>query len=156
MAEPVELVFESRLHASTEAVWQWITSVRGISAEMWPYLRMTVPPGVHSLGDVSTQPGQRLFRSRVFLFGFLPIDYSDLTLLELTPSEGFVEQSPMGSMDLWRHERRIRVDPDGRGVILSDHLTFEPRWARTIVAWFIHRVFKHRHAVLRRQLGGSS
>jgi ligand-binding SRPBCC domain-containing protein len=154
MAEPVELVFESRLHASTEAVWQWMTSIQGISAEMWPYFRMTVPPGVRSLGDVSTQPGKRLFRSRVFLFGFLPIDYSDLTLLELTPSEGFVEQSPMGSMDLWRHERRIRVDPDGRGVILSDHLTFEPRWARTIVAWFIRRVFQHRHAVLRRQLGG--
>ena len=154
MTEPVDLFLESRLAASTETVWEWITSVRGISAEMWPYFRMTAPPEVRSLIDVSVQPGKRLFRSRVFLFGFLPIDYSDLTLLELTPSEGFVEQSPMGSMNLWRHERRIRPDPDGRGVILTDHLTFEPRWARGIVAWFIRRVFRHRHAVLRRELDG--
>jgi len=153
MAEPVELFFESRLHASTGAVWQWITSVRGISAEMWPYFRMTAPPGMRSLQDVTFQPGKPLFRSRVFLFGFLPIDYSDLTLLELTPSEGFVEQSPMASMRLWRHERRIRTNPDGPGVILTDRLTFEPRWARGVVAWFLGKVFQHRHAVLRRHLG---
>jgi ligand-binding SRPBCC domain-containing protein len=153
MAEPVDLFFESPLQASAEAVWQWITSVQGISAEMWPYFRMTAPPGVGSLEDLAVQPGKRLFRSRVFLFGFLPIDYSDLTLLELTPLDGFVEQSPMGSMNLWRHERRVRPNLAGRGVILSDHLTFEPRWARSVVAWFIRRVFQHRHAVLRRQLG---
>jgi ligand-binding SRPBCC domain-containing protein len=154
MAEPVDLFFESPLHAPAEAVWQWITSIRGISAEMWPYFRMTVPPGVRSLEDLTVQPGKRLFRSRVFLFGFLPIDYSELTLLEVTPLDGFIEQSPMGSMNLWRHERRVRPNPAG-GVILSDHLTFEPRWARGVVAWFIRRVFQHRHAVLRRELGAS-
>ena len=154
MAEPVDLFFESRLAAPAETVWQWITSLQGISAEMWPYFRMTVPPKVTNLADITVQPGERLFRSRVFLFGFLPIDYSDLTLVELTPGEGFVEQSPMGSMNLWRHERRVRPAPDGRGVILSDHLTFEPRWLRSVVTWFIRRVFQHRHEVLRQQLGG--
>jgi hypothetical protein len=154
MPEPVDLFFESRLPVSADTVWRWITSLEGMSAEMWPYFRMTVPPQVTSLADLTVQPGKRLFRSRVFLFGFLPIDHSDLTLLELTPGEGFVEQSPMGSMHLWRHERRVRPAPDGRGVILSDHLTFEPRWLRSIVVWFIRRVFQHRHAVLRRQFGG--
>src|SRR5207245_4622033 len=46
MAEPVCLRFESTLPAPLERVWEWITSVRGISAEMWPWLRMTVPGAI--------------------------------------------------------------------------------------------------------------
>ena len=71
---------------------------------MWPFFRMTVPKGVVSLNDVDIQLGVRMFRSYVFLFGVLLIDYSDMTLLELDIGEGFTEQSPMGSMKLWRHE----------------------------------------------------
>ncbi len=156
MARPVDFVVESSLAASPEAVWRWITSIDGITAEMWPYFRMTVPRGIRSLADVTVQPGARLFRSRVLLFGVLPIDYSDLTLLELTPGDGFVEESPMGSMKLWRHERRVRPTADGRGAVLTDHLTFEPRWARSVVEWFIRCVFRHRHAVVRRRLGDLS
>jgi ligand-binding SRPBCC domain-containing protein len=150
----IELRFESRLDASPEAVWKWITSVQGISAEMWPFFRMTVPHGVYSLADVDFRPGVPLFRSRVFLLGFVPIGYSDLTLLQLVPGEGFVEQSPTPSMKLWRHERRLSPAPAREsGVVLSDRLTFEPRWAPSLVSWFIERVFQHRHAVLRSNFG---
>ena len=154
MAKPVTLVFESRLPATGAAVWEWITSVRGISTEMWPFFRMTVPRDIRSLADVDFHPGRRLFRSRVFLFGIVPIDYSDLTLLELTPGNGFVEQSPMGSMKLWRHERRIQTAHPGDVVTITDRLTFESRWASGLVVWFIKKVFQHRHAVLRRHFGG--
>ena len=154
---PVELHFASRLDACGEAVWQWISSVRGISAELWPFLRMTVPRGVGNLADVAFRPGVPLFRSRVFLFGVLPIGSSDLTLLELVRGEGFVEQSPNASMKLWRHERRITPAPgDESGVVLRDDLRFEPKWAPRLVSWFIARVFRHRHAVLRRNFGGAA
>jgi ligand-binding SRPBCC domain-containing protein len=156
MDEDVALRFESRLRAPRECVWEWITSVKGISAEMWPYFRMTAPRHVRSLADVEFKPGARLFRSYVFLFGFLPIDYSDMTLLELDAGQGFVEQSPMGSMTLWRHERHILPCPDEPGaVLLVDQLRFRPRMARRLVRWFIGRVFVHRHAVLRARLGGT-
>jgi len=144
----VTLTFESTLFAPRECVWEWITSFEGISAEMWPLFRMTVPRRVRSLADVAVTPGSRLFRSWILLFGFLPIDYSDLTLLELEHGRGFVEESPMGSMRLWRHERRIVDGPNPDAVVLRDRLTFEPRFARGLVRWFIGYAFTHRHAVL--------
>lgn len=156
MAGLVTLKFQSRLRATEAAVWEWMTSIRGISAELWPFFRMTAPRDVQSLSDLDFRPGARLFRSRVYLFGILPIDYSDLTLLELTPGRGFVEQSPVGSMRLWRHERRIEPQGSGNEVILTDRLTFEPRWACSLVAWFIGKTFQHRHAVLRRRFGGGA
>lgn len=152
MSEPVSLRFESRLAASPECVWQWVTSVEGITAELRPWLRMTAPRHVSSLADLEMVTGKPLFRSRVFLFGILPIDHSDLTLLEFDAGHGFIEQSPMASMRLWRHERTLHPAPQG-GVVLVDQLTFQPRLARALVAAFIRRVFTHRHRVLRKRLG---
>lgn len=40
----------------------------------------------------------------------MPIDYSDLTLISLTPGVGFLEQSNMGSMKIWLHERPVEVE----------------------------------------------
>ena len=154
MSRTISLQFASSLHSSREAVWEWITSVEGIRAEMRPVLRMTVPKSLRGLADVQITPGRRLFRSLVLLFGIVPIDYSDLTLIEMRMGEGFIEQSPMGSMLLWRHERRIVADhADPAGVILVDRLTFQPRGAATLVGWFVKRFFEHRHAVLRAHFG---
>jgi ligand-binding SRPBCC domain-containing protein len=156
MSDPVSMRFESRLTAPAERVWAWITSIDGISAEMWPYFRMTVPRGLRSLADVQVTPGRPMFRSWVLLGGVLPIDYSDLTLLEMEPGRGFVEQSPMGSMALWRHERRIVTRPSDPGAVtLVDQLTFRPRMATGLTRWFIRRVFTNRHRVLRQNLGGA-
>lgn len=154
MSRTFTLQLATRLRATRESLWDWITSVEGIRAEMWPLLRMTVPGTLRGIADAMIAPGQRLFRSRILLFGILPVDYSDLTLLELRPGEGFLEESPMGSMKLWRHERRIIANPaDPAAVILVDRLTFEPRRAATLVGWFVKRVFEHRHAVLRAHFG---
>lgn len=155
MSDTISLRFESQLHAPPERVWEWITSIRGISAEMRPFFRMTVPQGILSLNDVDMRLGVPMFRSYVFLFGVLPVDYSDMTLVELKVGEGFTEQSPMGSMRLWRHERRIVPCPsDPKAVLLVDQLTFRPRMAKRLVGWFIRRVFVHRHEVLTANLGG--
>ena len=156
MDKTISLRFESKLDAPPKRIWEWITSLDGISTEMWPFFRMTFPKGVRSLNDVVIKPGVRMFRSYVFLFGILPIDYSDMTLMELDIGQGFVEQSPMGSMSLWRHERRIiESQSDPITVILVDHLTFRPRIARRFVGWFIKHVFIHRHKVLKANLCGA-
>jgi ligand-binding SRPBCC domain-containing protein len=156
MSDPISLRFESELRAPVDRIWEWITSIKGISAEMRPYFRMTTPKGVRSLNDVQVQPGVPMFRSRVFLFGVLPIDYSDMTLMEIDPGQGFIEQSPMGSMKLWRHERRLVPSPaDPESTLLVDQLTFQPRMAKRFVGWFIGHVFTHRHKVLRANLGGA-
>jgi ligand-binding SRPBCC domain-containing protein len=144
------LRFESELSASSERVWEWMMSVRGVQTELWPILKMTAPSSITSLSDVSVKLGTPVFRSYVFLFGVVPIDRSDLTLLRLDAGSGFVEESPMLSMKLWRHERRIS-SRDGK-TVLSDTLTFEPRFAGPFVEWLIRKTFEHRHRVLRRAL----
>jgi len=123
----------------------------GISRELAPILKMTAPRGVASIADLRVQPGERLFRSWMLLFGILPVDRSDLTLLTIEPGKGFLEQSPMLSMKLWRHERRL--DASGDGTLLTDRLTFEPRLGSAVTRWFITTVFNHRHRVLRQHLG---
>ncbi|MFT3776691.1 MAG: hypothetical protein QM772_00195 [Ottowia sp.] len=150
---PHQLEFRSALRASRAEAWDWITSVKGISTELRPILRMSVPRGVSGLPASGIEPGKPLFRSRIYLLGLLPVDYSDLTLIELKDGIGFVEQSPMGSMRLWRHERRIEAAEPGCAV--TDVLTFQPRFASNLLKWFIQRLFTHRHAVLRRHLGNA-
>jgi ligand-binding SRPBCC domain-containing protein len=147
-------IFESKLTSSREKIWDWITSAKGISAEMWPYFKMTIPHGITNITNLKITLGQRLFRSYIFLFGFLPIDYDDMTLIELKNKVGFIEESPMGSMRLWRHERHIVDCPEDSSVlVLVDHITFEPRHFSHLIASFIFRVFQHRHRVLQKQLG---
>ncbi|WP_266160095.1 hypothetical protein [Dyella silvatica] len=153
----MSLRFESRLHVPAEQVWAWITSVPGISAEMWPFFRMTTPKGLLSLSDRQLTLGVPMFRSYLLLLGVLPVDYSELTLLELHEGRGFVEQSAMASMKLWRHERSIeacRFDP--AAVLLIDRLTFQPRMAKRWVGWFVRQFFNHRHKVLRARLNGTT
>lgn len=143
------LSFDSTLTASPDTAWAWVTSFDGISKEMAPILRMSAP--IRDLASVAFEPGVPMFRSWLLLFGVLPVDCSDLTLLSLTPGVGFVEQSRMGSMRLWRHERR--VIPDGTGCRVTDALTFEPRIGGRLVEAFVARFFAHRHKMLRRYLG---
>lgn len=154
LAEPrhaCTLSFESELLAPPERVWSWATSMTGILAELRPIARMTMPRGLASLLDVEVELGKPLARSWFLLFGFLPLDRSDLTLIELDEGRGFVEESPMLSMRLWRHERTI--EPLAGGSRITDRLTFESRIAAPLVEWFVAALFRHRHRVLRRELG---
>ena len=145
------LSFESTLAASPEKVWTWITSFDGISKEMAPILQMSAPKGMRDIASIPFEPGVAMFRSWIRLGGILPIDFSDLTLLSLTPGEGFVEQSRMGSMRLWRHERAI--SPHGSGCRITDTLTIEPRFGGRLAVAFVRKLFSHRHSMLRKNLG---
>ena len=111
---------------------------------------MTAPRNIRSLEDVSFVPGECMFRSKISLFGFIPVDYSDVVLLELNPGESFIEQSQIGLMKSWKHERMIVVDQnDTFSCTLRDKLTFEPRRFKWITTWLVKRLFEHRHGILR-------
>jgi ligand-binding SRPBCC domain-containing protein len=141
----------SVLGAPAEKVWAHATSIAGINAELAPLLKMTAPPGLASLEDVDFVPGRPIARSTLLLFGFLPVDQMDVTLVELDPGRRFVERSPVRSQRLWQHERE--VVPEGAGCRLTDRLTFEPKLGGPFVAAFLRRVFASRHAYLRRTFG---
>jgi ligand-binding SRPBCC domain-containing protein len=140
---------ESRLPASTAAVWERVSTFEGINHELGPVLRMTAPASVRSLEPADVVLGERIFRSWVLLFGVVPIDFDDLTLVALEPGRGFHERSRMLSMRVWEHERWLTADGDGCRV--ADRLSFEPRLPGSgpLAERIVRATFRHRHRRLR-------
>ena len=118
--------FETRLAATAEAVWDHAMTIEGVNLELWPFARMTAPPDLARLDASSLPMGRRLLRSWILVFGFLPVDYDDLTFAELTPGRRFLERSPMLTQRLWEHEREVVPEAAG-GCLVRDRVRFEPR-----------------------------
>ena len=144
---------QSVLAATPEAVWERVSTFEGINDELGPVLRMTAPARVRRLEPAEVVLGERIFRSWVLLFGVLPIDYDDLTLVALEPGRSFHERSRMLSMRVWEHERTLTAD--GSGCVVRDRLGFEPRLPGMgpLLERVIRATFRHRHKRLRRRFG---
>jgi ligand-binding SRPBCC domain-containing protein len=154
-SRPAEISIASRVEAPPEAVWDRVTTPEGINDEMRPWMRMTVPRGFEKLDPAEITLGEKIGRSWILLFGFLPIDYDDLTLVRLEIGRGFLERSRMLSQRSWEHERTLEPAGSG-GCLVTDRVRWEPRLGlpgaplRPLFRWF----FRHRHRRLRRRFGG--
>lgn len=148
----LEISRTTSLNASAEEVWTYVTTSAGVNYEFWPVMRMTFSRAFRgqSLSDLPL--GKKVGRSWLLLFGFLPIDYDDLTIAEVGPGFRFLERSSMMTMP-WQHERRI-VD-EGSGCRVTDTLTFQARRplhrAEPVFGWVVSFLFKHRHRRLERK-----
>jgi len=151
-----EIVVSSSLRATPAEVWDRVITPEGIRDEMRPYMRMTLPPGVEQLDPESVELGKRIGRSWILLFGLLPFDYDDITLVRLEPGHGFLERSRMLSQRVWEHERTL--EPTPTGCTITDRVSWQPRLGlpgrplRPLIAWF----FRHRHKRLRRHFGATA
>lgn len=149
-----QIAVSSRLSASAAEVWDRVITPDGIRDEMRPYLRMTIPAGVERLDPESIELGKKIGRSWILLFGLLPFDYDDITLVQLDPGRRFLERSQMLSQRVWEHERTLEPDSSG-GCLITDRVSWQPRFGlpsrplRPVIAWF----FRHRHKRLRRHFG---
>ncbi len=143
----------SLLDASPEEVWRHATSAEGVNLELRPLLRMTFPAAGDSLLAAWT-PGEPLGRSWLLLGGLLPVEYDDVTFVEVEPGRRFLERSPLLSQRVWEHERC--VEPAGEGCRVTDRIAFEPRLPllTPLHAPVFRWVFRHRHHNLRRRFGG--
>ena len=143
----------SELDAPPEAVWARIVTFEGVNEELMPIVRMTAPRHLRSLSPADVTPGERLFRSWILLFGVIPIDYDDVTVLRIEENRGFLERSPMLTQKVWEHERTL--EPRDGGTLVTDRIEFVPKLpgggALTPV---FHMVFRHRHRRLRKRFGG--
>lgn len=118
----VEFAESSVLRASAEAVWAHASSLRGVNRELFPLARMTGPRGDLRFSAGAVPLGRRAFRGWILLLGVLPVDYDDVTFVDLPEGGGFTEQSVMLSQREWRHQRVIEVLParvsgDGPGAL---------------------------------------
>lgn len=142
----------SVLHASPVEVWERVSTFEGVNEELGPLIRMSAPPRARI--DESVPIGRRWFRSRLLLFGVLPLDYDDLTFASIDPGRGFHERSAMLTMRVWEHERTLEPHPSG--CIVRDTVRWETRLPvpQAIPRAIVGRVFSHRHRRLRRRFGG--
>lgn len=149
MRRRAEIEVSSDLEAGAEAVWARAIDPAGINDELRPLMRMTVPSGAEDFGLDDPEPGH-IGRSWILLFGFLPFDYDDITVVRAEPGRGFLERSSMLSMRLWEHERTLEPLGDDRCRI-TDRVAWEPclplpgAWLRPL----IRATFNHRHRRLR-------
>jgi ligand-binding SRPBCC domain-containing protein len=140
----------SHLRAPPERVWAHAHDFTGVNAELWPLAEMTYPAGMARLVPGVVPLGRPAFRSWILLFGLVPIDFDDITLVELHPGQGFSEVSRMFSVREWRHRRTLT--PEEEGCVLKDEVAFVPRWGWTgpLLKGAYHLTFEHRHRCLRR------
>jgi hypothetical protein len=155
MRRRAEITVTSELEAGAEAVWARAIDPAGINYELGPLMRMTVPAGAEDFGLDDPEPGY-IGRSWVLLFGFLPFDYDDITIVRVDPERGFLERSSMLSMRLWEHERTLEPLCEGCCRI-TDRLAWEPRLPvpGALLRPIVRTIFHHRHRRLRRTRGGT-
>ncbi len=143
---------ESRVAASRGTVWRHATRPSDLDREFRPFLRMTFPPEIEDL-ETSFRPGEQICRSWILLFGLIPVEYDDLTVVELEPGRRFLERSTMLTQERWEHERTL--DDDGGGTRVVDRIEFESKvpLLEPIQALVFRAVFAWRHHRLRRLFG---
>lgn len=143
----------SVVNAPAHEVWQRVTTPEGINDEMRPIMTMSMPRGAGHLTIDTIPVGTPVGRCWLRLFGVLPFDYDDLTIVALEPGRRFHEESTMLSMHLWRHERTVTPGGDAASVV-HDRVTFQPRLplrlAAPPLAVGIGALFSHRHRRLQR------
>jgi ligand-binding SRPBCC domain-containing protein len=147
--------------APAEVVWDGAVTEEGINYELRPILRMTMPRRLRGEAIDTVPVGEPLGRAWLLLFGFLPVDYDDLTLAERGPGLRFLESSSMLTLARWRHERT--VEPDGDRARVTDRLGFELRrplrWvpgAAALASRVVAYLFRHRHRRLAARYGGAA
>jgi ligand-binding SRPBCC domain-containing protein len=144
----------SRVAAVPDVVWTHALTLRGVNQELFPLARMTCPRGIANL-DVSRESlGKRQFRSWILAACLLPIDFDDITFVELGPGR-FLERSPMLSQKLWEHERRVEAVHGGS--LVTDRVTFTPKlgFLGPLMRVIYLLTFRLRHRNLRRIFGAA-
>jgi ligand-binding SRPBCC domain-containing protein len=144
-SRPAEFSVTSEVAAAPQQVWERVISPEGINHEMRPWMRMTMPEGVDALTPQNIQLGKPIGRSWILLFGVLPFDYDDVTIVEMEEGRRFLERSKMLSQRSWEHERT--VEPTEGGSSVTDRIRMEPRLGLpgAMLKPVIRRFFRHRH-----------
>ena len=154
MPKTYSLTFTSELGTPMAIVWEAVGTMKGVNAELGPWLSMTAPPEASNLRIEDAPVGTPLFASWVMLRGVVPIDRHYFKLAGVERGRGFVEESTSWTERRWEHQRHLT--PLGESACsLTDRLTFTPRvpLSGPLLKRVIAVVFRHRHRLLRSRFG---
>jgi len=153
MRRTCNLLFKSNLKSPADLVWSQVGTMKGVNAELGPWLRMTFPYGGESMRIEDAQLNRELFASWVLFAGF-PIDRHFFKLERIEKGRGFLEHSSSWTERSWIHERHVLPIYE-KSCTVTDRLEFEPRFAcmAPLLTRTITVIFKHRHIRLRKQFG---
>lgn len=150
MAE-VNFEIATRLAASPDAVWAHASTMKGVNAELGPWVTMGVPAALRGKSLADAQVGREAFVSVLSFLGVVPFDVHHLGL-ERVYERGFDEESWSWLHRRWRHERRVEPTPGGS--VVTDRVVVVPRLAPAfVVEPLVRRVFAARHRRLRELFG---
>ena len=119
------LSIESEINSSKEILWQHITKMKNVNAELFPFAKMTYPKERSEIGNNDVPLQQVLFKSVILLFGFIPIDLHYLRLDKIDFGTAFYENSYSLQHHYWKHTRII-LERQGK-TFVRDELHFAPR-----------------------------
>ena len=110
--------------------------VPGDPARIWDFfatprnLNELTPPGMSF--DIRGEVGDRMYAGQMIEYrvGILPgVKLRWLTeITHVREGEYFVDEQRIGPYKLWHHEHRFTATPDGRGVQMTDRITYDPGW----------------------------
>jgi ligand-binding SRPBCC domain-containing protein len=140
---------QSAINADKATVWQHITQMKNVNAELMPYARMTCPKHLAAFGDNNVPLNQTLFKCVVLLFGFIPIDIHHLRFDKIDYGTAFYENSVTATHRYWKHTRTL-TEHNGK-TIVKDELHFSPRipLLGPMLLWYIKKTFQNRHKKLK-------
>ncbi len=105
------------------AIWDFFATPRNLDALTPPSLRLTI------VGDLPS----RMYAGQMIAYrvGILPgITLRWLTeITQVREGEFFVDEQRLGPYRLWHHEHQFVRAPDGRGVTMTDRVTYDVGWS---------------------------
>jgi ligand-binding SRPBCC domain-containing protein len=141
---------ESEINSTKEILWQHITQMKNVNAELLPYMRMTYPADMSEIGEREVPLQKTLFKSAILLFGFIPIDLHSLRLDKIDIGTAFYENSFSIHMRYWKHTRTIYER--NRKTFVRDEVHFTPRISLlgNLLLPFFKMIFRNRHKSLKK------
>lgn len=139
-------LYEVRLNAPPEQVWEFFSSVESLALLTPPGRRMTL------IGDEREVRNGALHVARIWQFGLIPILWK-ARISQVTPPYGFTDQAERSPFKFWRHRHDI-IPVDG-GTLVRDTVAYQLPFGtigkglnRLVVSKDLDRLFEHRKRVL--------
>ena len=154
MLPSLKLCFRSKCNINPDALWISINCIKSLNRELRPVMYMTCPNDYKEKPFDEYPAGIHTFKSYVLFLGFIPIERTNIKMIQIFPGRGFSEDSTMIFSSSWKH-KRILIS-DGDGTIVTDELDITHRLIifKPVLWLFANMIFFVRHGKLKKMRKG--